>query len=315
MFLQNKFKGCLVGLACGDYLGMPVEFSSGRDDVVDFFNGEDLKPVDFIDDGVIRRKAGYYTDDTAMALCLAESLYEKGFDTKDQFMLYRKWLLEGHNTPFGDRAFGVGQHTFKILTRGDENNLPTEINHVEAQGGNGALMRCAPVGMYYYDNMAELREKSILSAIVTHNNTDAAWSCVVLNSYIAYALRGYPKEDFGKLFLIHHKNVPEDVKKIVLTNFRDIMEISGVDIDGFTLHTLRVALHAFFITDKYSKAVAMAVFAGGDTDTQAAVAGALAGAYYGFDGIPENWRETLINKEFIGDLAVKIYNKKVFAVN
>ncbi|MEI6378100.1 MAG: ADP-ribosylglycohydrolase family protein [Candidatus Falkowbacteria bacterium] len=309
--MLDKFKGCLVGLACGDYLGMPVEFTFGRKDVIDFFGSEILNPVDFIEPNCARRTAGYYTDDTCMALCLADSLLECDFDTRDQFLKYKKWLFEGYNTPFGDRQFGVGDHTYKILTVLREDNLPDVLNHVESHGGNGALMRCAPVGLLYHDDIAMLKDYSIKSAIITHNNTEAAWSCVVLNTFIAYSLLGIDKADFVDRFINDHPDCPEHIKKLLLTDFQSLPAKHKMNTSGYTIHTLNVVLYSFFKAQDFREAVTEAVFMGGDADTQGAIVGALAGAYYGFESIPSNWRATLLNKEHIEEVAVNLYNKKI----
>lgn len=305
----SKYKGCMVGLACGDYLGAPVEFSMSREQVEHFFGGKKLLVLECADQSDVRRIPGHYTDDTSMALCLAESLVEKGFEVSDQFIRYRRWLLDGYNTPFGDKAYGVGQHTFKMLFALDENSLPDGLNHKEGHGGNGALMRCAPIGLSYHYDMAELKDKSFRAAIITHNNSDAAWSCVVLNAFIACALRGYNKKDFVRVFFDHFPEVPENISGI-LERFNDESYLSDeYDNQGYTLDTLRIALYSFFKTDDFEGAVTEAVFFGGDADTQGAVAGALAGAYYGYENLPESWVKTLINRDHIEGLAEKMLDK------
>lgn len=309
MNLSNQFKGCFVGLACGDYLGMPVEFSKGRAEVVNYFKGEKLRPVDFIHDTTGKSTLGYYTDDTCMAMCLAESLVENDFDVKDQFRRYKKWLFDGYNTPFGDRQFGIGNITLRMLMTLEEDNLPVELIHRESHGGNGALMRCAPIGLFYHKDIESLRDYSIKSAIITHNNSDAAWSCVVLNFFIAYSLLGKDKNDFVALFLADHKDCPDNIKELLLIDYGALPEKHNLDNSGYTLHTLKIALYSFFRTNNYEEAVTEAIFMGGDADTQGAVAGALAGAYYGRDSIPAAWADVLINRDYIERQAANLYEK------
>lgn len=310
MELLKKFKGCFAGLACGDYLGMPVEFTHSREDVEDFFGEPGLRPVIFVPFEYSKRKPGYYTDDTCMAMCLAESLYENDFDIKDQIQRYKKWLFQGYNTPDGGESFGVGNHTFKILTSLDEDDLPQDINHKEDHGGNGALMRCAPIGLFYNDDISLLKENSFKSAIVTHNNLDSAWSCVVLNSFIAYSLLGHDKENFVNLFLAHYSECPENIKKLLLVDYQAMPANYCFDNSGFTLHSLQIVLYSFFRFNKFRETVAESIYMGGDADTQGAIAGALAGAYYGYDDIPHDWVNELINREYIEKQATNLHSKK-----
>ncbi|MDO8570564.1 MAG: ADP-ribosylglycohydrolase family protein [Candidatus Daviesbacteria bacterium] len=304
--MVSKFKGCLIGLACGDYLGMPVEFMQ-RSQVFQFFGERKLKPLP-CHHRAGTKPPGFYTDDTSLTICLCESLLEKGFDVKDQFQKYRKWYMTGYGTPFEDKAFGIGQTTLKMLISLDENNLPDKLEHKEQRGGNGALMRSAPIGLLYYQDEKEIKDKSIASVIVTHNNLFAAWSCIVLNSFISYCLHGIDKSNFVKKFISKYNDCPPELIKILIQDFSFLDEMIVLNT-GYSLHTLNIALYSFFTTDNYEDCITKAIFVGGDTDTQAAIAGALAGAYYGVDDIPQNWVKTLIRKDYIEDLAVRLYNE------
>jgi ADP-ribosyl-[dinitrogen reductase] hydrolase len=305
----DKFKGCMIGLACGDYLGAPVEFTFSRADVESFFAGNQLKPVDFLDDGNRRHVAGYYTDDTCMAMCLAQSLIEKGFDTKDQFIRYKQWLFEGLNTHYGDKSIGVGNHTFGVLAKVNENNLPSELDHHERHGGNGALMKCAPIGLLYYQNFTELKDYTIKSTIITHNSRDAVWSCMVQNSFIAYALLDQDKSEFVRLFLADFPDCPVNIKELVTLPYTEMPGRVKLENSGYTLHSLKISLYSFFRSNNFEEAVTESVFMAGDADTQGAIVGALAGAYYGYENIPVDWRKALLNREYIEELAVSLHDK------
>ena len=106
MDMQDKFTGCLLGLACGDYLGATVEFRTKANLSKVFPEGR-VKPlaIDFHGHANI---TGFYTDDTCQMICLAESLLEYGFDPVDQFRRYKKWFYEGYATPFDDKSYGIG---------------------------------------------------------------------------------------------------------------------------------------------------------------------------------------------------------------
>lgn len=301
----DKANGCLIGLACGDYLGMPYEFmSSVRAEL--YFQSHKLEPIKLNVFG--REVIGFYTDDTSMMICLAESLIEKGFDPKDQFLRYKKWFREGYATPYGDRPYGIGQQTLKALMG------RTVLANDPKAGGNGALMRCAPVGLRYYQHMDQLIKYSIQSAIVTHNNPIATWSCVVLNSFIAYALKNVDKQDFCQLLLSETSDIPEELQNLLKTDFNKL-KANQLQTSGYSLNTLAIALYAFFTTNTFEDCLTKAIIVGGDTDTQGAVAGALAGSYYGYEKIPRLWRETLMRHEYITNLAEKLYINSQSEIN
>ncbi len=305
-YILNKVKGSLVGLACGDYLGMPYEFMLPFR-VRSYFHSHKLEPIET--QIFNSRVTGYYTDDTSLAICLAESLIEKGFDTKDQFTKYKRWLFEGYATPSGDKAYGVGQQTLKSLTKQSEANLPTKLVNDPKAGGNGALMRCAPIGLLYYKDTSRMIEYSLKSAIVTHNNTIAAWSCVILNTFIGYGLEGLFKSAYCSQILAEIPDIPQELQKLLNTNFHEIKE-DDLKTRGYSLNTLTIALYAFFTTDTFSDCLTRAISVGGDTDTQGAVAGALAGAYYGYAAIPETWQNTPMRHDYIVDLADRLHKSE-----
>lgn len=300
--MLEKFKGCLIGLAVGDYLGMPVEFCKPLQVKQFYQNGLEPKPCTR---GNSSYPAGFYTDDTAMTICLAESLIEKGFDVKDQFQRYRRWVMEGYATPFNDKAYGVGQNTLRQLLTADPDNLPTELKNNEKQGGNGALMKCSAVGLRYYKDEKDLVEKTIASTIITHNNEIAVWTCIAHNLFISYSLKGYSKEIFIEKFLSSYPNCPVKFQEALQMNF-DVINEHSLNTTGYSLNTFVISIYCFLNTDDYKDCVAKAIFLGGDTDTQGAVAGSLAGVYYGHENIPLDWRMLLIQHKVLSQLSEKL---------
>ena len=288
-----------MGLACGDYLGMPVQFMQGTE-VHKFFGGDKVFPT--ASKFGLSKPAGYYSDDTCMMICLAESLVE-GFDIKDQFRRYRRWLLEGYATPDDTKAFDVGQRTFIALTQQAEEKLPEILEDHPEQGGNGALMRCAPVALRYYKDPEKLVKTSVKSAIVTHNSSVAAWSCVVLNKLISYALVVTSKDEMlTRLSSELSDYCPTEISSLL----KELNQLHELPNTGYSLNTLRIALKSFFESNSFEDCITKTILIGGDTDTQAAVAGALAGAYYGYNGIPSEWRDKLMRREYIEKLAIKL---------
>lgn len=285
---------------------MPVEYMK-RESVTLFFGEEGLRPVP-CEHRMGGKPPGYYTDDTCMALCLAESLALKGFDRRDQFERYRKWLFEGYMTPDNTQAFGIGRRTLLALMVGDADNLPELIKEDGDEAGNGPLMRCAPLGLYL-QNLHELKEKTKLATIMTHNSSTAVWGCVVLTTLVALALRGVQKQTLLPEVLRLHPEMHEEAKGVCELNFSAIPEVYEFPTSGYTMNTLRIALWAFFTTDNYRECITRAIYVGGDTDTQAAVAGALAGTYYGIEGISNEFIDALISKERILGLADQLHEK------
>lgn len=302
---SSRIRGAIYALACGDYLGLPVEFHA-KAQVYEFFDNQQVVPVKMKVRGV--QSLGYYTDDTSMMLCLAESLLEKGFDTKDQFRRYKKWAKEGYLSADGKRQFGIGQNTYRKLLNQNPDDIPTEIKSNEREGGNGALMRCLPIGIIYSDDIEEIVDKSILSALVTHNITIAVWTTVVFNVYVSYALSGIDRSNFfSKLEKEQfYLKVPREIKT-VLERISTLKE-SELKVTGYSLNTLEVALYCFFHTNSLKDAISLSILQGGDTDTQGAVTGGLSGAYYGFDAIPDEWVKYLLRKDVFERIIIGMVN-------
>lgn len=297
----NKTKGAIFAHACGDYLGMPVEFASTSAQVQDFFGSEGIRPIDTNSRGL--KPAGYYTDDTAMMLCLAQSIIDKGFDTLDQFQKYKKWAFEGYMSADGKTSFGIGQNTLRKLMWQKPEEIPTAISNNDKEGGNGALMRCLPIGLIYHDSIDEIVDKSIKSALVTHNNTVSVWTTVIFNAFISYCLKNIDKHVFiSKLTKEDfYKDLPNQIVR-VLSRLGNL-KAKDLKTSGNSLNTLEVALYSFFVTDNLETAIKTAIGFGGDTDTQGAVTGGLAGAYYGYSCIPTIWLDKVLNKPLLQDVS------------
>src|SRR3989338_11362165 len=182
--ILDQYRGCLIGLALGDALGVPFEFWK-KENVIKYFDNHDLEIKNF-SRGDINFPAGFYSDDTAMMICLAESLLEKNFDLDDQFERYQKWYLTGYATPFDDRCYGIGQQTLKsLMSKIDFNTMDGSD---ERAGGNGSLMRCAPIGLYYQNQHEEIKNKSLLASYLTHNFHLSGWACIILNTIISFII-------------------------------------------------------------------------------------------------------------------------------
>lgn len=301
--IKDRFPGALLGLAVGDALGTTLEFKSPGS----------FKPlVDMIGGGPFKLKPGYWTDDTSMALCLAESLMEqKGFDPVDQLKRYVRWFREGHNSSTG-RCFDIGTTTRNALETfegtGESYCGPTSPR----TAGNGSIMRLAPVPLFYFNDPFTAMEKSGESSRTTHGALQAIDACRYMGGLMTGILNGVSKEEiladrFSPVPGYWEKDPPcWEIDEIAFGSFkhRNPPDIKG---SGYVVRTLEAALWAFYKTDNFRDGVLMTVNLGDDADTTGAVFGQIAGAYYGVQGIPEEWIEKLAYRELLESMAEGLY--------
>ncbi|MEI7810326.1 MAG: ADP-ribosylglycohydrolase family protein [bacterium] len=301
--LLKKYQGSLLGLAIGDALGVPIEFKKV---------GE-FEPInDYIDlPGWFNLPAGHWSDDTAMALCLANSLIEKkDFDPIDQINRYKKWLEEGYCSSTG-KAVGVGQTILRrLLTYRNEDNPYVEISPRHSEG-NGSLMRLAPIPLYFRDNPKEAIKNAELSSKITHGSQLCSDACKYYAGLIIGALDGVPKEellsslycpipDFWK-----ENKLSEEIENVALGSFKH-NHPPFIQGSGYVVKSMEASLWAFYNSDSFEEGVLKAINLGDDADTTGAIYGQLAGAYYGIDGIPKKWIDDLARNNEILNIASKL---------
>lgn len=280
--------GALVGLAVGDALGAPVEFCS---------RGEFVPVTGMRSGGELGMRAGEWTDDTAMALCLADSLLAcDGFDARDQLARYWRWFTEGYNST-RDSAFGVGRTVAAALNHYQRTGEVHAGPEDPMTAGNGSIMRLAPVVLFYHAEPAALTRFAAESSRTTHQAEEALDACQLLAHLMCKAIHGVAGKD--ELFVDHP--LPEHSVVAAILAGRSYLgkreeQIRG---SGYVLESLEAALWCFETTDSFEDAVLKAVNLGDDADTTGAVCGQIAGAYYGLDAIPARWVETLMESERI----------------
>lgn len=294
--MQNNFAGCLLGLAIGDALGAPVEFLSAEE-----IKQKHGRVTNYLGGGWLNLKPGEYSDDTALMLCIARSIVErKGSDPEDIGRRFLKWLA-GNPKDIGQITLTALQE----LKKGAPWQIAGKLAHEKLGGmsaGNGSIMRCAPLGLLHFRNEKKLIRDSLDSSLITHWDPRACWGTVALNLAIARLVQG-KKE--GLLAGVAGKIEEPETRGAVLS----VATIKKTDLvpSGFVLDTLKCALWCFMNTDSLESAIVEAVNLGGDADTVGAVCGALAGAYYGREAIPQRWLEPLAGRDEIERLAVEIY--------
>jgi ADP-ribosyl-[dinitrogen reductase] hydrolase len=300
----ERYKGCLLGLAVGDALGTTLEFKSPGT----------FKPInDIVGGGPFRLKAGEWTDDTSMALCLAESLIEKnGFDPRDQMQRYVRWYREGHMGSNG-KCFDIGNTTREALTRFERTGSPFSGPTHETSAGNGSIMRLAAVPLFYSNTPEKAIKQSAESSRTTHGARVAVDACRYLGALLVGAVQGVSKDELLSEGFSPVSGYWESeplhpaIREIALGSFKrkNPPEIKGT---GYAAKSLEAALWAFYKTDTFKDGALLAVNLGDDADTTGAVYGQIAGAYYGLDAIPENWRNKIAMSELITTMAEKLYD-------
>jgi ADP-ribosylglycohydrolase len=305
MSVRDRYRGSLVGLAAGDAVGAAVEFQPPGT----------FQPVgDMLGGGPFGLRPGEWTDDTSMALCLAESLVERrGFDPADQMRRYVRWYREGYLSSTG-ACFDIGITVRAALERFQSTGNRWSGTTDPHAAGNGSLMRLAPVPLFFAADPAAAIERSGESSRTTHATPAAVDACRYFGGLVAGAVRGAEKDELlGELYApvpgwwAAHPLCPA-IEEVARGSFRAKAppEIVG---SGYVVRSLEAALWAFATTDSFRDGCLAAANLGDDADTTAAIFGQLAGAFYGVDAIPAGWRERLASRAFIERLAGAVYEQ------
>ena len=293
--ISLRARACLLGLAVGDAVGTTVEFSR---------RGTFEPVTDMVGGGPFRLKAGEWTDDTSMALCLAESLVEcGGFDPGDQMKRYCRWWREGHLSSNG-RCFDIGNTVSSALRRFEESGDPFSGSTAPDMAGNGSIMRLAAVPIFKRGNLAEAVRLSRESSRTTHGPEECLDACQVLGALLHHLIAGASKDDALEKLQAEELASPR-VQEIVAGSYRKKPE-ADIRSSGYVIHTLEAALWSFHRTTTFQDAILTAVNLGEDADTTGAVCGQIAGAFYGIEGMPSGWLERLAKRDLIESLASKL---------
>jgi ADP-ribosylglycohydrolase len=301
---RDRFRGALIGLAAGDAVGTTLEFSAPGT----------FQPIaDMMGGGPFDLRPGEWTDDTSMALCLAESLVERrGFDARDQMARYLRWYREGYLGSNGV-CFDIGVTVRGALERFEATGDPWCGSTDPDTAGNGSLMRLAPVPLFFAADAAQAIERSGESSRTTHGAPAAVDACRYFGGLLVGAANGAAKSELlGEMYAPvpgywrAHPLCPQ-VEEIARGSFR---AKSPPDIigSGYVVKSLEAALWAFAATDSFEAGCLAAANLGNDADTTAAVYGQLAGAFYGVEAIPAGWRDLLAGRGLIERLADGLYD-------
>lgn len=290
----------MLGLAAGDAVGTALEFRAPGT----------FEPIaDMTGGGPFALKPGEWTDDTSMALCLAESLVEcAGFDETDQMERYVRWWKDGHLSSTGT-CFDIGSTVRGALARylgtGEAFAGSTDSN----ASGNGSLMRLAPVVLAFASRPELAVTMAGDSSRTTHGSAQCVDSCRLFARYLLRTLGGASKEEINAMHGLVDAEVPmhQAVLAIAGGSFtrRDPPDIRGT---GYVVAALEAAMWAFHRGRDFRETILLAANLGDDADTTAAIAGQIAGAHWGEEGIPAEWREKLAMRGRIESLADGLYS-------
>jgi ADP-ribosyl-[dinitrogen reductase] hydrolase len=296
---NDRYRGALLGLAAGNLLGVPVEGFGAADirralpgGVRDIHAGERSAPWD---------------DDVAQAIELAESLLEGDFDPNGYLARLVRWWEAGGR--------GIGRQTAEVLILAKAGARGTEAARAvwESSGrqaaGNGAVMRCAPVGLRWRRDPVRLVQDAGMQARVTHYDPRSVWTATATCAALAHAIAGSHWTLHELADGLSAVGAPAEVAEAV----RDAATATLAELEldepysmGYTVKAMKVGLWAFINADSFAETLLQVVNAGGDTDTNGAVAGAVLGARFGARAIPEGWTSALPDRALLERLADRL---------
>jgi ADP-ribosyl-[dinitrogen reductase] hydrolase len=289
----DKVLGGLFGVACGDALGATLEFSS----VEDGFNKYGYLK-DIVGGGPFDVKPGEITDDTEMTIAVAKGILEEPtMPWKTIGSYFVKWY-ESKPKDIGNIT-RMAIEEYSACKDWGEAAYRTDKKLSGKTGGNGSLMRCIPVGLYY-DDINKVKSISKIQSGLTHYAKEAALACELYSTLVYEYLRNPSKMGVIEKTL---DNYP------IYSNVF-YMKKEELKPTGYVVDTLRCALWCFMNTTDFETAVCEAVNLCGDSDTIGAITGGLAGVFYGYDAIPDRWKDKIIIKQELMELARNIYDRK-----
>jgi ADP-ribosyl-[dinitrogen reductase] hydrolase len=290
--IADRALGCLLGLAVGDALGTTLEFTR-----------RDAHPplTDMVGGGPFRLRPGEWTDDTSMALCLADSLIAcDGLDQRDLMGRFVRWRREGHNSHNG-RCFDIGVTTRQALQRFVETGDPAAGSTDPNTAGNGSIMRLAPVALRWAADPPQAIAAARAQSLTTHAAPAAVEGCALLAEVLVDAIATGDKPTV----LRQRSAGDRSIATVAAGSWRG-KKRDAIRSSGYVVHTLEAALWCVDRAESFSEAVLLAANLADDADTVAAVTGQIAGALWGHGAIPASWLDRLAWREEIENRALRL---------
>jgi ADP-ribosyl-[dinitrogen reductase] hydrolase len=296
--IKDRAVGALLGLAVGDAIGTTLEFTA-RDS---------YRPLtDMVGGGPFRLKPGQWTDDTALALALADSLAGNGgLDEADLMRRFVRWHEHGEYSCTGN-CFDIGAATSRALSRWKGTCNPVAGSTDPQTAGNGSLMRLAPVAIRHWSNRAALRDTAARQSRTTHAAPEAIDACIAYAEVLADAIEGLTRTE-----VLRSRSEPYTgaIGTIMAGSWRGRLR-NQIQASGYVAHSLEASLWSVGRSSSFEEAVLLAANLGEDADTTAAITGQLAGALYGADGIPKRWLDRLAWEPRIRRSAEALYQNSM----
>jgi ADP-ribosyl-[dinitrogen reductase] hydrolase len=307
--VEGRYVGCLLGMAIGDALGMPVEFLGPEDIRRRFGRVTDFLPMPESRSGH-HLQAGQYTDDTSLMLRTVESIIEKeDIEPEDIAMRFVKWFASADRSK--RRAGRTTSQAIMSLIKGVHWQASGIVG---TEASNGSVMRIAPIGLANLYDLETLAEDAKTISTITHAHPEAVAACRAIS--FAIALLAAVGCDVNKLLdrtvqFVHGTTVAERLLRVKELLSMDIPTEAALAELGTKSNAIQTTASAFFCflkaPNNFEEAVISAVMGGYDTDTTAAVTGSLSGAHVGMAGIPRRWVERVENSEYIQRLGRQLY--------
>ena len=310
--MQNIWLDGIMGVIIGDALGCPVQFLS-REEIAKRPNGPVIGMEGY---GTYNMPEGTWTDDGSMTLAALESIRKRGeVDPEDIMTRFVAWYEQGEYTPFG-QAFDMG-NTCSLAIEHFENHhdVHTCGRTSERSNGNGSLMRIMPFCLYVREQ--KLPEKESIRIVhegsgLTHNHLRAKIGCGLYSFCVNEMLeeKGPLAErlqtGLDKGFAFYERAIENRVQLSYYGRLRDLKALGGlpeseIRSSGYVVDSLEAAIWSLVRTNSFRECLLCAVNLGDDTDTVGAIAGGLAGLYYGYDAMPEEWLAVIQRREWIED--------------
>ena len=310
----NIWLNGIMGVVVGDALGCPVQFES-REEVA-------RHPVTGMRGyGTFNLPEGSWTDDSSLTIALLESIRRVGeIDLDDIMGNFMKWLYDGEFTPYGE-SYDIGRGTMQAINRYKKNRKAKKCGGDEEwNNGNGSLMRIMPACLYcsVMESSGMYSDRDAIDVIhsvggLTHAHIRSNIACGLyffMAKYILFregSLQERIQEGLTQGFAFYESYLADKENLYYYDRLRDLDAFKSLPADkikstGYVVDALEAAVWSLITTDSFDQALLKAVNLGDDTDTVGAIAGGLAGLYYGYDSIPEDWLSAIKRREWIEEM-------------
>ena len=310
----NIWLNGIMGVVIGDALGCPVQFES-RDEVA-------RHPVTGMRGyGTFNLPEGSWTDDSSLTIALLESIRRVGeIDLDDIMGNFMKWLYDGEFTPYGE-SYDIGRGTMQAINRYKKNRKAKKCGGDEEwNNGNGSLMRIMPACLYcsVMESSGMYSDRDAIDVIhsvggLTHAHIRSNIACGLyffMAKYILFregSLQERIQEGLTQGFAFYESYLADKENLHYYDRLKDLEAFKSLPADkikstGYVVDALGAAVWSLITTDSFDQALLKAVNLGDDTDTVGAIAGGLAGLYYGYDSIPEDWLSAIKRREWIEEM-------------